>query len=399
MQANAFESLCKTMKKNAIDFVLHGFNSEVDLKDLLLWRRKGEELPESINNLAYISLSNNERTVNLTKTQWNPPVIDMSPPLWHELCLPFVNNTIQMRTSSGCPFSCAFCSYPQLSHGFYTMPVELVEKHIRSVMSLPHINKIIFLDDTFNVPVGRFKQLCKMFSKYNFEWFSFLRVQFIDEETAALMKTSGCRGVYLGVESANDNVLINMNKKATKEQFVRGIELLKKYDIMIMAAFIIGFPGENEKTISENVDFIETSGIDFYTLKEFYYMKNTPVYEKRGEYGLSGLGSKWSHKTMTSETAFEYKIMMFREIKNSVFIDPDTSLWYLAYLYDQGFSINEISDIQKNINTLMLEQLDGNFDDNSPRYGELAEKIRANANVECSREVDDESTGPKHAED
>ena len=31
---------------------------------------------------------------------------------------------------------------------------------------------------------------------------------------------------------------------------------------------------------------------------EFYYMENTPVHEKRDEFGLTGIGSKWKHETM-----------------------------------------------------------------------------------------------------
>ena len=66
-----------------------------------------------------------------------------------------------------------------------------------------------------------------MFAKYDFEWFSFLRVQYVDEEVARLMKESGCVGVYLGVESSNDTVLKNMNKKATRANFSEGIKNLR----------------------------------------------------------------------------------------------------------------------------------------------------------------------------
>ncbi|GAF99433.1 unnamed protein product [marine sediment metagenome] len=142
-----------------------------------------------------------------------------------------------------------------------------------------------------------------------------------------------------------------------------------------MAAFVLGFPGETEETLRDNVEFIETQGIDFYTLKEFYYMENTPVYQKREQYGLTGMGAKWSHDTMDSTTASEHKISMFREIKNSVFINPDTSLWYLAYLYDQGFSMSEIADFQRDINALMIAQLDGDFSDNNPIYNRIAKKL------------------------
>ena len=377
MKLNGGASLEEAMKKLGIEFALHGFNSEVDLKDLLLLRKKGDFDTETVNNLLYLCRDNSDCDVRSTKTIWNKPLVEDVPSFRDKITPVFVNNTIQMRTSSGCPFKCAFCTYPQTAGGFYTMSSEMVEKQIHCVLGQTGVDKIIFLDDTLNIPVERFKELCKIFAKYDFEWFSFLRVQFIDKDIARMMKESGCRGVYLGIESANDNILKNMNKRATKAEFAKGIECLQKVDITTIAAFVLGFPGETEGTILDNIKFIETCGIDFYTLKEFYYMKDAPIYQNRADYGLTGIGAKWSHNTMDSTTAFEHKISMFKEIKNSVFIDPDTSLWYLAYLYDQGFSMKGIASFQKDINALMMAQLSGDFSDDNPIYGQMRQKLNS----------------------
>lgn len=369
------ESTGKLMKKYGIDFIVHSFNSEVDLKNLLLSQRKAGLPLSSIPNLLIATPTSDAGNIQLTASTWNEPVLADVPLVWQNLDLPFLNHTIQMRTSSGCPFSCAFCSYPELAHGFHIIPVETIEKQIRSALSIGGIKKVIFIDDTFNVPVARFRELCRMFTKYDFEWFSFLRVQFVTEEIAQLMKASGCRGVYLGIESANDRVLQNMNKKSTRDEYARGIAHLQKHGIATVAAFVLGFPGETEVSIADNKRFIEETGFDFYTLKEFYYMKSTPIFECRDQYKLSGAGNRWSHHTMNSDTAYEHKISLFKLIRNSVFIDPDMSLWFVAYLYDQGFSISDIREIQQNINGLMAEQMEGRFDDQHPAYGRISEGI------------------------
>lgn len=366
--------LSKAMKRLGIDYAVHSFNSEVDLKDLILAHKRKEPLG-TVNNLVYRVRTNGQTTFRTTKKVWNNPLINNLPDYWEQLDMPFLNHTIQIRTASGCPFNCAFCSYPETAGGHFAMPVATAERQIQSILRRPNINKIIFLDDTFNVPLGRFKDLCHMFCKYNFEWFSFLRVQFVDEEVVKLMKDSGCRGVYLGVESANDQVLKNMNKRATRADFERGIALLKKYDITMMVALVVGFPGESEETIKDNIEFIERNGIQFYTLKEFFYIQNTSIHRDREKFGLTGMGSNWQHNTMNSMQAGEYKMQMFREIK-SIFIDPDTSLWYLAYLYDQGFTMKEIADFQQDINKIMLSQMDGNFNDDDPLFGQLTQKLQ-----------------------
>jgi len=185
------------------------------------------------------------------------------------------------------------------------------------------------------------------------------------------MKDSGCLGVYAGVESGNDIILKNMAKKATRADFKKGIGFLRKEGIMVLAAFVLGFPGETEETLADNISFIKDTGIDFYSLKEFYYQENTPISRNSEEYGLTGMGKNWSHETMNHTDISKHLLSLFREIKNSVFIDPDTSLWYLAYMYDQGYDMHEISKIQTLINEVIVSQLDGNFDDDHPAFTEI----------------------------
>lgn len=357
------------MRRYGIDYVLHAFNSDVDFPALLRARRDGTPLSD-VPNLAYFDETGAYRTTNV---QWQNPTLNTKPMLWKEVALPFVNRTIQLRAASGCPFACAFCTYPDTAGGHFSMELELVEQQLRDIQSRGGVDRIIFIDDTFNVPTRRFVEILKILKKFEFEWFSFLRVQYVTEEVAQLMKESGCKGVYLGIESSDDQVLKNMNKKATRDGFVKGMELLNKYGITTFVAFVVGFPGETAETIQGNIDFLEAHAVDFYSTKEFYYMPHASIHRDREQYGLTGMGNDWQHNTMDSKTAADMKIHMFREIKSSIFIDPDTSLWYLAYLYDQGLSIADIKACQRELNQMMLNDIDGKFDDKDSQM----ERLRA----------------------
>jgi len=358
--------LAEPMRKYGIKHMLHAFNSEFDLRDLLMARRNGGDITQIKNLCTY-----DGGQFSAGPVQWNTPLLDEAPALWDQLDAPFLNRTIQIRTASGCPFSCSFCSYPTTAGGWKTLDGDKVRMHLDSVKRIGGIDRIIFIDDTFNVPPHRFKALLKIFQEYDFEWFSFLRVQYVDEDVVRAMKDSGCIGVYLGVESANDNVLANMNKKARRSDFKRGLELLNKHGINSLSAFVLGFPGETDETIKDNIDFIENCGVQFYSLKEFYYMEHTEIHNKREEFGLTGMGAKWKHNTMSHEDAGRIKLEMFQSIKNACFVDPDTSLWYMAYLYDQGYSFREIRELQEGINTIMKRQLAGDFGDNADVVGRL----------------------------
>ncbi|MEO5345964.1 MAG: radical SAM protein [Magnetococcus sp. YQC-9] len=374
--AEGVEGLAKPMRKFGIDFAIHSVNSETDLKDLLLARRAQVEDYTRIHNLIHCHA---DRCL-ATQERWNEPVLFALPFEPEKNDWPFINRTVATRTTAGCSFSCAFCSYPEVAHGFHKGEIDAVEQQLQQLLRIPNVDRIIFLDDTPNIPKPRWDALCRMFTRYEFEWFSFLRVQYIDDDLAALMRASGCRGVYLGVESADDQVLKNMNKKATREKYLRGIASLKKHGITTMAAFVLGFPGETEQTIEENIQFIENSGLDFYSLKEFYYMENTPVHAQRERFGLTGSGNNWSHATMDSATAYQHKLAMLRRIRNCVFIDPDTSLWYLAYLYDQGFAMQEIAMLQREINGIMIAQMDGDLSDRHPGFDRLSAQLANRSN-------------------
>ena len=359
------------MRKYGIDYVLHAFNSDEDFPSLLKAHQGGMDFRE-ISNLVYFDQAGAFRA---TPKVWRNPTLNSKPMLWKQIDLSFVNRTVQLRAASGCPFSCAFCSYPDTAGGHFSMELELIEQQLRDIQSLGFVDRIIFIDDTFNVPIRRFKEILKILGRFHFEWFSFLRVQYVDEEVAKMMRDTGCRGVYLGVESANDVVLKNMDKKVTREKFLRGMEHLNKYGITTFAAFVIGFPGETPDTIDENIAFLRNCEVDFYSTKEFYYMPHTSVHTAREKYGLTGMGNKWSHNTMDSKTAAEMKTYMFRNVKNSIFIDPDTSLWYLAYLYDQGFEFEKIKSCQRILNEMMLEEIDGKFENKQPHLHRLAQLL------------------------
>lgn len=364
----------QSMRKYGIQYVLHGFNSESDLIWLVKSLKSGSDL-DKVPNLAWVD---DEGRFGMSKAIWHNPTLGAGSVLWDKLDLPFLNKTVQLRTASGCPFDCSFCSYPETAGGHFATDTAGVKAELDRISRLSGIEQVIFIDDTFNVPIKRFKEILKIVQPYGLRWYSFLRCQYIDDYQARLMMDSGCAGVYLGIESANDEILKNMHKRASKADFQRGIELLRKYDIPTFVALVIGFPGETEETIEEGIKFIDDNEIDFYSLKEFYYMPHTTVHKERDRFGLTGMGSDWCHDTMSSSRASEMKLEMFKRIKNSVYIDADTSLWYIAYLRDQGFGLAQIKDAQRIINRMMSRDNDSRYHDKDDLMLQLKKVVNGN---------------------
>ena len=268
-----------------------------------------------------------------------------------------LGRVVNIRTALSCPFSCAFCEYPQRAGLYQTIADKQLLSDLTSIDRIKSVQAISFIDDTFNVPRERFKSILNMMIKNNIslKWYSYYRCQFADDETVELMKRAGCIGVILGIESGSQTILNNMNKKVDINMYRKGIQLLNKYGIPMIASFIVGFPGETKDTIQETVDFIESTNPTYYKLWHWYCSPLTPIHRDRSKYGLSGNGTEWKHNTMDSHTAQYYIHKMFREIsgsRHSPFYFDD-----IMYLSLRGIGFNMINDFIDNFNLSVKDRL------------------------------------------
>jgi radical SAM PhpK family P-methyltransferase len=255
--------------------------------------------------------------------------------------------TIQTRTARSCAFKCSFCNYPARAGALTLASLESVEKELDSMLELQNVQNVVFIDDTFNVPFPRFKELCRLMikKKYPFNWFSYFRCSNSDEEAIQLMAESGCKGVFLGIESGSPTILKNMNKAASVDSYRRGIEQLRRYKIMTFASFIIGFPGETDETVRETIDFVKKNRPDYYRAQMWYCEPGTPIIDQRSKYAIDGEGFVWRHATMDSLEAMDHIEAMFLEIKESVWM-PQWSFdfWIVPYLLGKGITLDQLKD-------------------------------------------------------
>ncbi|MGH8582202.1 MAG: radical SAM protein [Gammaproteobacteria bacterium] len=267
-------------------------------------------------------------------------------------------SVIHMRTARSCSFKCAFCSYPTIAGKLALMELDNALATIRRAKDAG-VSTIFFVDDTFNVPRERFELLLdRMIAEgLQMPWYSFLRCQFVDGPLVEKMRRSGCQGVFLGIESGSDAVLAHMKKGSATKYYGPGIRWLKDQGIVTVGAFIVGFPGETRDTVAETEAFITTSGLDFYFQQPFYYLHHTPIFKKAEKYQLRGQGFNWSHATMTSGEASQLLDDMFVRIDSPIAVNPDYTLWEIAYLRHKGLDMPRIRDYRTQINRMTVQQM------------------------------------------
>ncbi|MGB5909974.1 MAG: radical SAM protein [Promethearchaeia archaeon] len=163
----------------------------------------------------------------------------------------------------GCPFQCSFCSRQNLFKKVRIRSISSILSEIMDIISYQNYNYINFYDN-INIDKDFFKNFCNMFIENNLRipWGCELRVDNITEEEARLLKTAGCELIATGIESASIEVLKKNFKYQNPKVVIEGITNLKKHQIPIQAYFVLGLPGETEKTFFKTINFIKRLPFD-----------------------------------------------------------------------------------------------------------------------------------------
>lgn len=274
---------------------------------------------------------------------------------------------LQTRTARSCAFACAFCDYPIRAGALTLANLDTVEREFTAMAELG-TRYVIIVDDTFNVPPARFKDLCRMLIRndFGFSWFSYFRCSNVrDPEVFELMYRSGCRGVFLGIESGDDRVLRKMNKSARTDQYEFGMSQLHSHGIATFASFITGFPGETSDTVDSTIDFINRTRPTFFRCEPWWYNHNSPIHAQAAELGLRGRNYQWQHRTMDHQGAGEAADRAFHLVHGSVWMPMyNFDFWALPYLMSKGMTVEQIVEFHSACYPLMeVNFLDPNGDE------------------------------------
>ena len=82
-----------------------------------------------------------------------------------------------------------------------------------------------------------------------------------------------CRQVHLPVQSGSDAILKAMNRKYTSADYLKKIEILKKYvpDCAVTTDLIVGFPGETEEDFKATLELVNR--VDYSSAFTFVYSR------------------------------------------------------------------------------------------------------------------------------
>jgi anaerobic magnesium-protoporphyrin IX monomethyl ester cyclase len=158
----------------------------------------------------------------------------------------------------GCPFGCNFCAGRDsaMLRRVRLRPTEHVIGEMRHIFKEYGIHGFMFFDDELNVNPQIMDLLNAIYDLQNelgveFRCRGFVKSELFTEAQAGAMHRAGFRRVMCGFESGSDRILKNINKRSTKSDNTRTMDISHKYGLDMKALMSVGHPGESPDTIDD----------------------------------------------------------------------------------------------------------------------------------------------------
>ena len=184
-----------------------------------------------------------------------------------------------IQTTRGCPFNCGFCSVTKFFGRTYrTRPVDSVIKEIRDLKT----KFVGFSDDNI---FGNRIYARKLFSALKYEgviWLSQASLNIADDPNLLRMAArSGCKGLFVGLESADCESLTQMNKGFLKpHKFKDAIGRLHDQGISVLGAFVLGNDNEDPSIFKRTLDFAKKIKLDLAQFAVLTPYPGTAIYNR-----------------------------------------------------------------------------------------------------------------------
>ena len=166
-----------------------------------------------------------------------------------------------MITTRGCLYKCAFCGAPVIWQGIRQRSVASVMDEIDWLVENFQIRHLAFMDDIFGLNAPWVFDFCDQLSRrpYYLSWMIDshpLSFGSRREEVFRAMAKAGLSFVSFGAQSADDQVLRNINRSPKEiPALEQNIALCRDLGIATSLAYIFGLPGDTPRTARKAIDF------------------------------------------------------------------------------------------------------------------------------------------------
>jgi len=204
--------------------------------------------------------------------------------------------------SRGCPYKCKFCTFSMNPLG---QKRDYIARSPESVVDEIEASKgkmIIFADDNFFVNPDRVERICDLIIERGIDKLYFANARIEAARYPHMLEKAyraGFRMLLLGIESASDRILEQLNKGFNTKQIRDAFTVFRQFPFFYHAYFIYGNVGETEEEMMAIPEFARELGVHMINLSVLRVDKFTPLrqlVESMPGYWINKNGKVYSQK-------------------------------------------------------------------------------------------------------
>ncbi len=276
--------------------------------------------------------------------------------------------TLSLIAQLGCPFGCSFCG-GRLSPSLRRVRMRTSENVVEELVHLYEqygVRGMMFYDDELNVN-NEMVKLMKMIrhaqEKRGVQWRlrGFIKAQLFTDEQAEAMYAAGFRWILVGFESGSSRILENINKRSTREENTRCVEIARRHGLKVKALLSLGHPGESFQTVTDTYEWLLEIRPDDFDVSIITTYPGTPYYDFAVPH--REIDGVWVYTyDKTGDHLFSY------EIDHTTIADYYKGIpgEYRAYVYTDYLSAEELVVLRDRVESDVRSQLDIPFNPSAP---------------------------------
>jgi radical SAM superfamily enzyme YgiQ (UPF0313 family) len=222
------------------------------------------------------------------------------------------HETLAIETGRGCIFKCKFCTYPLIGK----KKTDFLRDHqnLRDELLYNYetygVKNYMIAEDTFNDSVDKLENLANAVNGLPFrpQFTSYLRFDLIwaNPHTLSLLRDIGVRAAFFGIETFNPSDSRLVRKSPNAEKIKEGLMwwAQEAKDIATHVAMIMGLPGATEDQAWKDHEWLEQSGINWWSWNALYFTDVTKTIHT----------SDFSH----NYKQYGYELMSDQEIQDTI---------------------------------------------------------------------------------
>ncbi len=181
--------------------------------------------------------------------------------------------------SRGCPFGCEYCTIPQMyQRRMRYRPVSEVVDEIRCMPG----RALVFWDDNIGANREYAKELFTAIAPLQRWWTSQCTADLaFDDEFMELAAKSGCKALFLGLETICQASLNGANKRHNRAgEYSEVIRRFHHHRMAVQAGVVFGFDHDDRSIFRTTVEFYRSIGLDSATISVLIPFPNTPLFKR-----------------------------------------------------------------------------------------------------------------------